>query len=169
MTTGILGAINHRWLFYQKYRIKEENNLLNRTVIMGRLTADPDYRMTPGGVAVANFRLAVERDYLDRASQKREADFIPVTAWRGLADWVGRYCEKGKLVVVDGRLEASEWTDRESIKRWSIQVKADNIYFAGAKRNTEPGGGLEELPEPEDDKGMGDWVPSAENREEDGE
>lgn len=143
--------------------------MLNRTVIMGRLTADPDYRTTPGGGAVANFRLAVERDYLDRASQKREADFIPVTAWRGLADWVGRYCEKGKLVVVDGRLEASEWTDRENIKRWSIQVKADNIYFAGAKRNTEPGGGLEELPEPEDDKGMGDWVPSAENREEDGE
>lgn len=149
--------------------------MLNRTVIMGRLTADPDYRTTPGGVAVANLRLAVERDHLDRASQKREADFIPVTAWRGLADWVGRYCEKGKLVVVDGRLEASEWIDRENIKRWSIQVKADNIYFAGAKRNAAPGGGPEDLPgweellEPEDDKGMGDWVPSAEDREEDDE
>lgn len=125
--------------FLSEDKVKEEiNNMLNRVTIMGRLAKDPTYRTTRSDIPVTNFSLAVERDYINHDTKERDVDYINVTAWRGLADWVMRYLKKGQMVVVDGRMESSSWTDPEGIKRLSVGVTADDIYFGGPKRSGAP-------------------------------
>lgn len=113
--------------------------MLNHITIMGRLTRDPELRRTNSGVAVANFRVAVERDFTDKQSGEKKTDFIDCVAWRGTGEFVSKYFTKGRMVVVDGRLEMREWTDKDGSKRVSAEINADNVYFADSKIAAENG------------------------------
>ena len=114
--------------------------MLNRIILMGRLTRDPELRHTQTGTAVASFSLAVDRDFKDRTTGEKSTDFIDVVAWRQTAEFVSRFFTKGRMAVVEGRLQLRDWTDRDGNKRRSAEVVADNVYFGDSKRDAEGGG-----------------------------
>ena len=109
--------------------------MLNHIVIMGRLARDPELRHTQSGVAVASFRLAVDRDFKDKNTGERATDWIDVVAWRGTGEFVSRYFAKGRMAVVEGRLQMRDWTDKDGNRRTSAEVVADNVYFADSRRD----------------------------------
>ena len=109
--------------------------MLNHIVIMGRLARDPDLRRTQTGVPVASFRLAVDRDFRDKNTGERATDWIDVVAWRQTGEFVSRYFTKGRMAVVEGRLQIREWTDKEGNRRTSAEVVADNVYFGDSRRD----------------------------------
>mgnify|MGYP005967408109 CR=1 FL=1 len=115
--------------------------MLNRIIIMGRLTRDPELRHTQSGTAVASFSLAVDRDFKNQNGEK-ETDFIDVVAWRNSAEFVSRYFAKGRMAVVEGRLQIRPWQDRDGNKRRSAEVVADNVYFGDSKRDSAPAAAL---------------------------
>ncbi len=108
--------------------------MLNRVILMGRLTAEPDYRTTQSGAAMARFTLAVERDFTGQ-NNERQTDFLDVIVWRQRADFVSKYFHKGQLVAVQGSIQVSSYTDREGNKRRSWDIVADQVYFAEGKRD----------------------------------
>lgn len=117
--------------------------MLNRITLMGRLVADPDMRTTPSGAAVTTMRLAVDRDFKNKQTGEKEADFITVVAWRQTAEFVSRYFTKGRMAVVEGRLQIRTYTDRDGNKRTAAEVVADNVYFGDSQKggdsaNTSP-------------------------------
>ena len=114
---------------------------LNRVILQGRLTRDVELRHTQTGTAVASFTLAVDRDFKDRNSGERATDFIDVVAWRQTGEFVSRYFTKGRMAVVEGRLQMRDWTDKDGNKRRSAEVVADNVYFGDSKRDAESAGG----------------------------
>jgi len=114
--------------------------MLNRVTLMGRLVADPELRTTPAGVSVATLRLACDRDFKNKQTGEKETDFINVVAWRQTAEFVSRYFAKGRMAVVEGRLQIRPYTDRDGNKRTAAEVVADNIYFADSRRDGEGGG-----------------------------
>lgn len=103
--------------------------MLNKTVLMGRLTRDPEIKHTRGGVPVCTITLACERDHADE-NGVRETDFLDIVCWRQTADFVGRYFRKGQLVAAEGRLQARQWTDRDGKRHVTYEVIADRVYFA---------------------------------------
>lgn len=102
---------------------------LNKIIIMGRMTRDPELRYTQNQTPVASFTLAVDRDY----SEHNEVDFIDCVAWKKTAEFVSKYFTKGSMTVVEGRLQMRDWTDRDGNKRRSAEVVADRVYFGEAK------------------------------------
>jgi len=115
--------------------------MLNKIVLMGRLTRDPELRRTQSGTAVASFSLAVERDFGNREDGSKETDFIDIVAWRNTAEFVERYFRRGSMMVVSGRLQIRSWTDNQGNKRRSAEVVADNVYFGEARARTDGNGG----------------------------
>ena len=113
--------------------------MLNKIFIMGRLTRDPELRRTQGGNAVTSFALAVDRDFKS-ADGTKETDFIDVVAWRNTAEFAAKYFTKGRMAVVEGRLQMRDWTDKEGNKRRIAEVVADNIYFGDSRREDAPTG-----------------------------
>ena len=109
--------------------------MLNHITVMGRLTKDPELRHTPSGIAVASFTLAVDRDFKDKQTGEKETDFIDCVAWRNTGEFISRYFAKGRMAVVDGRLQIRNWTDKEGNKRRSAEVLADSVYFGDSKRS----------------------------------
>ena len=109
--------------------------MLNRIIIMGRLGNDPEIRRTQTGTPVASFRMAVDRDFKDKSTGKRTTDWIEVVAWRNTAEFVSRNFTKGRMAVVDGRLQMRDWTDKNGNKRTSAEVLAENVYFGDSKRD----------------------------------
>ena len=107
--------------------------MLNRIVIMGRLGHEPEVRYTQAGKPVASFSLAVDRDYTDQATGKRPCDWVDVVAWNAQARFVQQYFRKGRMAIVEGRLQVRDYTGRDGTRRRAAEVVADNIYFAGAK------------------------------------
>lgn len=107
--------------------------MLNHIVIMGRLTRDPELRRTGSGIAVANFTLAVDRDFSSKDSGEKETDFIDCVAWRQTGEFVSKYFTKGRMACVSGSLQIRKWTDKDGNKRESAEVVADNVYFADSK------------------------------------
>lgn len=114
--------------------------MLNHITIMGRLVADPELRYTPSNTPTVSFRLAVDRDFKDRETGERKADFINVVAWRSTAEFVARNFSKGRMAVVDGRLQIRDYTAKDGTRRIIAEVVADNVYFADTKREAESGG-----------------------------
>lgn len=102
--------------------------MLNRVILIGRLTRDPEMRFTQGGVPVVNFTLAVDRNYTNQQGE-RGTDFIRIVAWNKLAETVANYLSKGRLVAVDGRLQVRSYEDREGQKRQSCEVVAETVRF----------------------------------------
>ena len=113
--------------------------MLNHIVIMGRLTRDPELRTTQGGVNVASFSVAVERDFGNRDGGERQTDFIDCVAWRQTADFVSKYFNRGRMAVVSGRLQSRKWETKEGEKRTSWEVVADNVYFGDSRRDADSG------------------------------
>ena len=114
--------------------------MLNKIFIMGRLTRDPELRRTQTGTPVASFSLAVDRDFKDKSTGERATDFIDVVAWRQTGEFVSRFFTKGRMAVVEGRLQIRDWTDKDGNKRRTAEVVADNIYFGDSKRDGNGGG-----------------------------
>ena len=108
--------------------------MLNKIIIMGRLTRDPELRRTGSGTAVTSFSLACDRDFKSQSGDK-ETDFIEVVAWKNTAEFVSKYFSKGRMAVVEGRLQIRDWTDNAGNKRTTAEVVADNVYFADSKRS----------------------------------
>lgn len=114
--------------------------MLNKIILMGRLTRDPELRRTQQGTAVASFSLAVDRDYKAKGAEK-ETDFIDIVAWRNTAEFVSKYFSKGRMAVVEGRLQVRSYTDKEGNNRRVAEVVADNIYFGDSKKDGNSGNG----------------------------
>lgn len=113
--------------------------MLNRVVLIGRLTKDPELRYTPNGVAVASFTLAVDRNYKNNQGEK-ETDFIPCVVFRQLAELCANYLAKGKLAAVDGRIQVRSFDGQDGQKRWVTEVLGENVRFLSPKdSNSGPG------------------------------
>ena len=112
--------------------------MLNCAVIMGRLTADPELRQTPNGVAVTRFSVAVDRGYV-KAGEERKADFINVVCWRQTAEFVTRYFSKGSMIAVQGSIQTGSY-EKDGIKRQTFEIVADNVSFCGSKSESSTGG-----------------------------
>ena len=108
--------------------------MLNKIILMGRLARDPELKRTTSGTAVTSFSLAVDRDFKSQSGEK-ETDWIDCVAWRGTAETVCKYFTKGRMAVVEGRLQIRDWTDKAGNKRTTAEVVADNVYFADSKRS----------------------------------
>ena len=108
--------------------------MLNKIIIMGRFARDPELRRTGSGTAVTSFSLACDRDFKSQSGDK-ETDFIDVVAWKNTAEFVSKYFSKGRMAVVEGRLQIRDWTDKAGNKRVTAEVVADNVYFADSKRS----------------------------------
>lgn len=106
--------------------------MLNRTIIMGRLTRDPELRRTGSGVAVTSFSIAVERDMAPQGQQK-ETDFFDCVAWRNTGEFIAKHFTKGRMIVVEGKLQTRSWTDKDGNKRKTVEIVADNAYFGDSK------------------------------------
>ena len=106
---------------------------LNKIIIMGRMTADPELKTTQTGTPVVSFTLAVDRNFKDKQTGERAVDFIPCNAWRQTAEFVNRYFNKGRMAVVEGSLQIRKWTDKDGNKRTSAEVVAENVYFGDTK------------------------------------
>ena len=107
--------------------------MLNIVAIMGRLVADPELRTTTQGNSVCSFRIACDRSYVQQG-QERQADFIDIVAWRQQAEFVSKYFQKGSMIAVEGSLQTRQYQDKQGNKRTAVEVVANNISFAGAKR-----------------------------------
>lgn len=107
--------------------------MLNVVAIMGRLVADPELRTTPAGHSVCSFRIACDRSYVQQG-QERQADFIDIVAWRQQADFVSKRFQKGSMIAIEGRLQTRNYQDKNGNSRTAVEVVANNISFAGAKR-----------------------------------
>ena len=110
--------------------------MLNKIVLMGRLVRNPELRATNTGTAVASFTLAVDRDFKGQDGEKA-TDFVDVTTWGQTATFVNKYFTKGRMAVVDGRLESRKWVDKDGRNRVSWGVVANSIYF-GDSRSAAP-------------------------------
>ena len=112
--------------------------MLNRIVLMGRLTRDPELRRTQSGTAVVSFSIACDRDYAAQGAE-RETDFIDIVAWRGTAEFVEKYFSKGRMAIVSGSLESRKWEAKNGDKRISWEVRVDSIYFGDSKKDDQRG------------------------------
>ena len=108
--------------------------MLNKIILMGRLAREPELKRTTSGTAVTSFSLAVDRDFKSQSGEK-ETDWIDCVAWRGTAETVCKYFTKGRMMIVVGRLQIRDWTDKDGGKRRSAEVVAENVYFADSKRS----------------------------------
>lgn len=110
--------------------------MLNRVILMGRLTKDPELKQTPNNISVATFSLAVDRNYQSDKDNK-QTDFINIVAWRHTAEFVGKYFTKGQLVAVEGSIQTRSYQDKDGNNRTAFEVVADQVYFAEKKQNGE--------------------------------
>lgn len=133
--------------------------MLNKWEGMGRLTKDPELRRTPSGTAVATFSIAVDRDFKGKDGE-RETDFIDIVAWRQTAEFVSKHFTKGRMAVVEGRLQIRDYTNKDGQKRRVAEIVADNIYFGDSKRDNDgEGSAYNDSPSYADGYGAGnDWI-----------
>jgi single-strand DNA-binding protein len=107
----------------------------NRIILIGRLTRDPELRYTPAGQAVASFSLAVDRPFKPQNGEK-QTDFIDVVTWRKVAEQVGQYLSKGRLVALEGRLQIRSYDDRNGVRRKAAEVVANTVRFLDGRKQT---------------------------------
>ena len=108
---------------------------LNRVILYGRLTKDPDFRQTTSGTPVCRFTVACDRPFANKQTGEREADFIECQAWRNTAEFVSRWFTKGSSITVEGSMRNNNYTDKDGVKHYGYVVMADNVGFGGDKRN----------------------------------
>lgn len=133
--------------------------MLNKVFLQGRLVADPELRHTQQGTPVASYRLAVDRDYKSKEPNAQNADFVNIVSWRNTAEFVSRYFTKGRMMLVEGRLQMRSYTDKDGNRRVAAEVVTDNVHFADSRKdgsNNEDGSlqesaGFEELADDDGD------------------
>lgn len=115
---------------------------MNKVIIMGRLTADPELRQTQSGISSCRFTVAVNRRFADKNTGERQADFISCTAWRQTAEFVCRYFHKGNMICIEGSLRTGSYTDRNhsDVTHYTTDVLVDNVEFTGSKSESQGGG-----------------------------
>ena len=116
---------------------------MNKVILMGRLTADPELRQTQGGVTSCRIRIAVNRQFVDKATGERQADFIGCTAWRQTAEFISRYFRKGSMIMVEGTLRTGSYQDKNhpDVTHYTTEVYVDNVEFTGSKAESGTNGG----------------------------
>jgi single-strand DNA-binding protein len=121
--------------------------LLNRVILIGRLTKDPELRYTPAGVAVTQFTLAVDRQFTPQGGE-READFLNIVTWQKLAETCANYLRKGRLTAVEGRIQVRNYENNEGKRVYVTEIVADNVRFleSAASGNREDGGSTGRAP-----------------------
>ena len=121
--------------------------MFNKAILIGRLVADPELRQTQSGISVCSFRIAVDRPYSPKDGGDKQADFLDIVAWRNQAEFVSRYFNKGKLILVEGAIQARSYTDKNDQKRTAVEVVAENVRFVGSKGDNPGGGSSRVLPD----------------------
>ena len=127
--------------------------MLNRIFLQGRLVADPELKHTQNGVAVASFRLAVDRDFKPKDPNAQDCDFVQIIAWRNTAEFLMRYFRKGSMIIVEGSLQLRQYIDRDGNKKTATEVVASNVWFGEGKKNNHQS----EMNELEEDDGDLPW------------
>ena len=108
--------------------------MLNRVILMGRLTADPELKTTPNGVSVTSFSIAVDRSYV-KSGEERKADFFNIVCWRQNAEFVCRYFSKGSMIAVDGQLQSRSFQAKYGSKSYFVDIVADNVILTCESRD----------------------------------
>lgn len=108
---------------------------MNKAIIIGRLTKNPEIKITSSGTSVCSFTVAVDRQFKNQNGEK-ETDFIPVVVWRGLADTCGKYLDKGKMVAISGRIQTRSYDAKDGSKRYITEIVADEVEFLTPKSDT---------------------------------
>mgnify|MGYP001853466170 CR=1 FL=1 len=111
--------------------------MLNKIVLQGRLCYDPELRHTQSGAAVSSFTLAVDRDFKSHSGE-RETDFVNCTAWKSVAEFTARYFSRGRMAIVEGRLQSRKYTDKDGNNRTAYEVVASSVYFCDSKKESDP-------------------------------
>lgn len=114
--------------------------MMNKVFLIGRLCTDPELKYTPSGIAVANFRVAVDRPFVNATTGERETDFIDVVTWRQNAEFVNTYLAKGRLVLVEGKLQVRQWQTPDGQRRRNTEVVADHVKALDRPREPREGG-----------------------------
>lgn len=114
--------------------------MLNKVILMGRLTADPELRQTPSNISTCRFTVACDRRYSGQG-QERQTDFITVVAWRQTAEFVSRYFSKGSMIIVEGNLRTGSYNDKKypDVKHYTTEVYADQVSFGESKKSASGG------------------------------
>lgn len=123
--------------------------MLNSVQLQGRLASDPELRQTTTGVAVATFRIGIQRDY-----DRNKADWVNVIAWRQTAEFVKNYFRKGDSILIQGVLQSRTYEDKNKVKRYALEVVAQTVNFCGSKRAEESPTEYEDLTPPPDDSDL---------------
>lgn len=111
--------------------------MLNKVVLMGRFTRDPELRSTPQGISTCAFTLAVDRDYV-KQGEERKADFINCVAWRNTAEFISKYFRKGSMAALEGSIQTRSWDSTDGKKGYATEVIVNNIYFGESKKDNPP-------------------------------
>lgn len=129
---------------------------MNKVILMGRLTRDPEMRQTPNGVAVCSFSIAVNRRFAKEGQQS--ADFINCTAWRQQAEFICKYFQKGSMIAVVGQIQSRSWDGQDGKKQYATDVVVDEVYFTGSKAESHTGGSSDgyAAPQPRQDNSFGE-------------
>ena len=113
---------------------------LNKVILGGRLTADPELKTTQSGISVVSFTIAVSRRYSKDSGQQSESDFFNVTAWRQTAEFVSRYFRKGSSICVSGSIQNRNWTDQQGQKHYRTDIVADEVMFVDSRSDSPAAG-----------------------------
>lgn len=141
--------------------------MLNKAILMGRFTRDPELRSTPQGISTCSFSIAVDRNFV-RAGEERKADFINCVAWRQTAEFISKYFKKGNLIAVEGSIQTRSWDDADGKKRYATEVVVSQAYFAESKKDSQSAGSFDggfesadfgTLPDPISPMGTDDDLP----------
>jgi len=142
--------------------------MLNKVILMGRFTRDPELRSTPQGISTCAFSIAVDRNFV-RQGEERKADFINCVAWRQTAEFISKYFKKGNMVALEGSIQTRSWDDQDGKKRYATDVVVNQVYFAESKRDSQSSMGGDDsfaaasdfgsLPEPISPMGTDDDLP----------
>ena len=110
--------------------------MLNKVILMGRFTRDPELRSTPQGISTCSFSIAVDRNFV-RPGEERKADFLNCVAWRQTAEFISKYFKKGSMVALEGSIQTRSWDDQDGKKRYATDVVVSQVYFAESKRDSQ--------------------------------
>lgn len=112
--------------------------MLNRVLMMGRLTKDPELRYTKSNVPVVSISIAHDRDF-KKENGERDTDFFDLNAWRATAEFINKYFKKGDAIIIDGKLRRRPWIDKDKKKRYSVEIEIENVYFGNKAKSNESG------------------------------
>ena len=136
---------------------------MNKAILIGRLTRDPELRYTSSNRAVCQFTVAIDRPFTNQASGQREADFINVVAWDRTGENVGKFMTKGRLIAVEGRIQTRNYDNNEGRKVYVTEVVASNVQFLESRNATTNNNNIDSLPEPPQEKTPYDFAGEASN------